>query len=63
MQTKDSTEYGWQAIDRAEYEKLKSHGYAGPGTPVHPERPGYWVMTYEPTVGTVLYTGVSIDES
>lgn len=61
MRTKDSSEYGWQVIERAEYERKLAHEYAGPGTPLHPERPGYWIMGNE-NGATVLYTGVTITE-
>lgn len=62
QETKDNSEYGWQVISRSSYEKLLAQEYAGPGTPLHPERPGYWVMSYEADRGTVLYTGVTIEE-
>lgn len=62
MRLKDGAFYGWQVVARTEYERARKHNYAGPGTPCHPDRPGYWYMALEPE-GTTLYTGVSIDES
>jgi hypothetical protein len=59
-QTRDSSEYGWQVIQRAEYDKLRGHDRAGKGAPLKPDAPGYWVMGYEDGVGTVLYTGVEV---
>lgn len=59
---KDSRDYGWLVISRAEYEKKVTHDYAGPGTPCHPERPGVWVMGMDETGATCLWTGVTIDE-
>jgi hypothetical protein len=56
---RSSSEYGWLVIDREEYEKLRGHEYAGPGTPLDPDAPGLWVTAYEENVGTVLYTGVT----
>ena len=59
MQRKDSSEYGWLVIQRAEYERMMAHEYAGPGTPLHPDAPGHWAMTNE-NGATVLYTGVEV---
>lgn len=61
MKTKDSSEYGWLTITRDEYEKMRVHEYAGTGTPLHPDRPGHWAMVHEDG-GTVLYTGITIEE-
>lgn len=59
--TRDSSEYGWLVVSRERYEYARGHGCAGPGTPMHSDRPGFWFLTCE-NGGTVLYTGVSIDE-
>jgi hypothetical protein len=48
------------SITREEYEAKREHDYAGPGTPLHPDAPGFWVLGYEDGVGTVLYTGVEV---
>jgi len=54
---KDSREYGWLTIARAEYEKLRKHGYAGRSEDGH-----YWVLVNEHGA-TCLYKGVSIEEA
>ena len=61
MLTKDSSEHGWQVIARDEYARMYAHEYAGTGTPLHPDRPGYWVMVNE-NGATVLYTGVTMKD-
>lgn len=50
-----------KSIRRDEYESLRVIEYAGPGTPLHPDRPGYWVLGSEGG-GAVLYTGVTISD-
>ena len=62
MERKDSATQGWLSISREEYERMRSHEYAGTGTPLHPEAPGYWAMVSE-NGGAVLYTGITIDEA
>lgn len=55
VETRDSSEYGWQVIRRAEYDKLVRHDYAGmsdDGTA--------WVMSMDETGATVLFTGVDV---
>lgn len=49
-------------ITRDEYDQLRAHDYAGPGTPLDPGAPGAWFMALDPKAGTVLYTGATITE-
>jgi len=48
-------------ITRAEYEQKRVHEQAGPGTPLHPDAPGYWLTQYGER-GTELVTGVEVLE-
>jgi hypothetical protein len=59
MAVKDSSEYGWLVMSRAEYERMQRHDYAGPGTPLNPNAGGAWCLVNE-NGATVLYTGVEV---
>ncbi len=59
MQRKDSSEYGWLTIRASEYERMHAHEYAGTGTPLNPDAPGFWAMTNE-NGAAVLYTGLTL---
>jgi len=56
MTTKDSQEYGWLVIRRAEYEKMQRHGYAGVD-----DAGRVWAITLE-RGGTTLWKGVEVVE-
>ena len=57
----DSTEGGLPVMSPENYEMMRRHGYAGTGTPLNPNQPGWWVMARdEETGGTVLHTGVNV---
>lgn len=57
-----ATEAGTFTVTREEYEAKRAQGYAGTGSPLHPDAPGFWVSGYEAGVGTVLYLNVEILE-
>lgn len=56
---KDSVEYGWQVISRAEYERMRKHDHAGPDG----NNGAVWVLTMDETGATVLFKGVSVVEA
>jgi hypothetical protein len=53
---KPSTEYGWLVIDRAEFDKMRRHDYAG----YEDDGVSAWVLSQDETGATVLYKGVQI---
>jgi streptomycin 6-kinase len=53
---KRSTEYGWLVIDRAEFNKMRGHDYAG----YEPDGVTAWVLSRDASGATVLYKGVEI---
>lgn len=59
MECRSSSQYGWLSISATEYARMVRHEYAGPGTPLHPDKPGHWAMVNEDGT-TVLYTGVEV---